>query len=222
MAAATSPAFAQSAAGSEAVTTLLESDTREDERIALDETDLSSDESAAKGVTPDAATAFATSPLAAAPYVFTLGEYGRPLGAMALPKVPLAVSTTTGERSATATATNADDDGSGLRIAGYVAGGVGLAGMALFAIAGLSAKSAYDKLESDCGNAPCTDEAHRSDIEGGRMMQTAANIGLATGFVGLGVGATLLVLGNRSSTDKPAPSASVSANGGMLTYGGRF
>jgi hypothetical protein len=94
--------------------------------------------------------------------------------------------------------------------------------MGLFAIAGLGAKSAYDKLDSDCGDARCTDEAHRSDIEGGRMMQITANIGLAAGLTGLGVGATLLVLGNRSSVEKRGPSASVSASGGMITYGGHF
>jgi hypothetical protein len=115
----------------------------------------------------------------------------------------------------------ATDEGSDLRTAGYVASGVGLVGLALFAIAGLGAKSAYDKLDTDCGSSPCTDEAHRSDIEGGRMLQTAANIGLAAGLTGLGVGATLLVLGNRS-TEKREPSASVSVSGTTITLGGHF
>ena len=95
-------------------------------------------------------------------------------------------------------------------------------GMVLFAIAGLNAKSAYDNLNSDCGNAPCTDAAHQSDIEAGRMWQTTANIGLAAGLTGLGVGATLLVLGSQSSGEKPGPSASISTHGGMITYGGHF
>lgn len=114
------------------------------------------------------------------------------------------------------------DDGAGLRTVGFVAGGVGLAGLVLFAIAGLGAKSAYDKLDTDCGSTPCTDEAHRSDIEGGRMLQTTANLGLALGLTGLGVGATLLVLGSRSPLEKREPSASASANGAMITYGGQF
>jgi hypothetical protein len=114
------------------------------------------------------------------------------------------------------------DDGAGLRTAGYVAGGVGLVGLALFAIAGLGAKSTYDKLESDCGSTPCTDPAHQSDIEQGRMLQTLANIGLAAGLTGLGVSATLLVIANNSSAEKRMPAASLSPNGGMITLGGKF
>ena len=146
-----------------------------------------------------------------------------PLVSLALPRLPVASTAGPAVQGSTAAPAQAGaDDGSGLRTAGYVAGGVGLVGIALFAIAGLGAKSAYDKLDSDCGDAPCTDEAHRSDIEGGRMLQTTANIGLALGLTGLGVGATLLVLGSRSSAERRGPSASVSANGGMITYGGYF
>lgn len=157
------------------------------------------------------------------PIALTLGADQRRFASISLATLPpLATTASSTEATAAAPTPGADDDGSGLRTAGFVAGGVGLAGMALFAIAGLGAKSAYDKLDSDCGNAPCMDEAHRSDIEGGRMLQTTANIGLAAGLTGLGVGATLLVLGSRSSVEKRGPSASVSPSGGMITYGGRF
>jgi hypothetical protein len=155
------------------------------------------------------------------PIAFTLGAAKGPLAAVSLPRLP-ALSTVADATAAPPTAPAPVDDGSGLRTAGYVAGGVGLVGLALFAIAGLGAKNAYDKLDADCGSDGCTDEAHRSDIEGGRMLQTAANIGLATGLTGLGVGATLMVLGSRSPVEKREPSASVSANGGMITYGGHF
>jgi hypothetical protein len=155
---------------------------------------------------------------------FTLGSERGALTSLSMPRLPAMSSAVPPEPpAAAAPSPPADnDDGSGLRTAGYVAGGVGLVGMALFAIAGLGAKSAYDKLNADCGERPCTDEAHRSDIEGGRMLQTAANIGLAGGLTGLGVGATLLVLGSRSSVEKRGPSASVSTGGAMITCGGRF
>jgi hypothetical protein len=161
---------------------------------------------------------------ATTPVAFTLGATAKEaLASIALPRLMLASSAAPAEQGSTAAPTQAGaDDDSGLRTAGYVAGGVGLVGIALFAIAGLGAKSAYDKLDSDCGKTACTDEAHRSDIEGGRMLQTTANIGLAVGLTGLGVGATLLVLGSRSSVERRGPSASVSANGGMITYGGHF
>jgi hypothetical protein len=159
-------------------------------------------------------------------FAITLDAAKGPLASYAWPRLPFASAADPSEPTAAPapdlTPARAEaDDGSGLRTAGYVAGGVGLVGIALFAIAGIGAKSAYDKLDSDCGTTACTDEAHQSDIEGGKMLQTTANIGLAAGLVGLGVGATLLVLGSRSS-DKREPTASVSTNGGMITCGGRF
>jgi hypothetical protein len=222
---ASSPAHAQSAPARDAVATLIAARGSDDERATSNDSDLSpqSAPADAEGAAPTTITAFAASvaPIGGRPFIFTLTRGAGALGTLALPKLPLGAPVTAGENAA-ATASPSADDGAGLRTAGYVAGGVGLVGLALFAIAGLGAKSAYDKLESDCGQTPCTDEAHRSDIEGGRMMQTAANIGLAAGLVGLGVGATLLVLGNQSSTDKRGSSATVSANGGMITYGGHF
>jgi hypothetical protein len=54
------------------------------------------------------------------------------------------------------------------------------------------------------------------------MLLTAANIGLAAGLTGLGVGATLMVLGSHSLVEKRGPSASVSTGGAVVTYGGHF
>jgi hypothetical protein len=222
---ATSSASAQSGPVPDAVATLVGSVVGEDERATSDDVDFAPESARdeAKSAARATITAFAASsmPSGGRTFAFTLGQGSGPLQALALPKVLVGASMAAAENAA-ATSPPITDDGSGLRTAGYVAGGVGLAGLALFAIAGLSAKSAYDKLQADCGHTPCTDEAHRSDIEGGRMMQTAANIGLATGLVGLGVGATLLVLGNQSSTERQGPSATASANGAMITYGGLF
>jgi hypothetical protein len=113
------------------------------------------------------------------------------------------------------------DDGSSLRMAGYLAGGVGIAALVLFAVAGIGAKSAHDRLDENCRDRPCDPTTRDSDIQDGKMLQTAANIGLATGLAGLGLGATLIVLGGRSSSDVP-PAAGTTATGGMVTYGARF
>jgi hypothetical protein len=157
-----------------------------------------------------------------APIAFTIGTAHGTV--VSMPRLVALTTAASPEKSSPAPspAPANDDEGSGVRTVGYVAGGVGLVGMALFAIAGLGAKNAYDKLDSECGQGPCTDEAHRSDIDAGRMFQTTANIGLAAGLTGLGVGATLLVLGSHSSVEKRGTSASVSPSGGMITYGGRF
>jgi hypothetical protein len=113
------------------------------------------------------------------------------------------------------------DDGAGLRTAGYIAGGVGIAGFILFAIAGIGAKNAHDRLEENCGSGSCDEATRQSDIEDGKTLQTAANIGLATGLTGLGLGATLILLGGRPPNDN-TPTSTVSGTGAMITYGSRF
>lgn len=113
------------------------------------------------------------------------------------------------------------DDGDALKTAGYIAGGVGIAGFILFAIAGIGAKNAHDRLDEDCNAGPCTDASHESDIADGKLLQTAANIGLAAGLTGLGLGATLIVLGSHSASDA-MPAEGTSAQGGMITFAGRF
>jgi hypothetical protein len=111
------------------------------------------------------------------------------------------------------------DDGAGLRTAGYIVGGVGLAGFILFALAGIGAKNAHDRLDEACAAGHCNDAAHESDIADGKMLQTAANIGLATGLAGLGLGATFVVIGSHATRDAPTVG---SAPGGMITFSGRF
>jgi hypothetical protein len=122
-------------------------------------------------------------------------------------------------KSATTAATPAEDDGSRLRAVGYIAGGVGIVGLILFAVAGLGAKNAYDRLDESCREGPC-DEANRdSDIQEGKLLQKAANIGLVAGIAGIGLGATFLVLGGNQSRDGlPA----TGPTGAMVTYGARF
>jgi hypothetical protein len=113
------------------------------------------------------------------------------------------------------------DDGRGtLRMAGFVALGVGVAGFAVFTVAGLSAKSVHDDLEADCPSG-CDDAAHRDDASRGRTLQTTANVGLVVGALGAAGGATLLFLGRPKSNDAGA-SVALSPGGGLLSYRGRF
>lgn len=90
------------------------------------------------------------------------------------------------------------DRASTLRIASFVAGGVGVVGLGLFIGAGASANSTYSDLESACGNRPCPD-SRQGDIDSGKSMQTLANVGLVIGGVGLGAGVTLFLLSRSSS-----------------------
>jgi hypothetical protein len=80
----------------------------------------------------------------------------------------------------------------GLRPYAYIAGGVGLAGFALFTVTGIMANSTYSDLSSSC-SGPCPPE-RADDIDAGKTQQTLANIGLVVGAVGIAAGATLFVL----------------------------
>jgi hypothetical protein len=79
-----------------------------------------------------------------------------------------------------------------LRPYAYVAGGVGVLGIATFAIFGLMSNSAYSDLQSAC-HPGCPSDKH-DEVSRGRTEQTVANVGLAAGLVGLAAGATLWFL----------------------------
>ncbi len=83
-----------------------------------------------------------------------------------------------------------------LRTWAYVAGGIGVAGFATFAIFGALSSSKYSSLKDECGG-PCP-ESRRDDIESGKTQQTIANVGFAVGVVGLAAGVGLFLLGSKS------------------------
>jgi hypothetical protein len=89
-----------------------------------------------------------------------------------------------------------------------VSGSVGVVGMIVFAAAGASSMSTYDDLKRKCGNGPCPDTpAFQSEISSGKTAQTAANVGLVFGIVGLAAGATFLTLHLVSGKKSEAPPA---------------
>ena len=93
-----------------------------------------------------------------------------------------------------------------LRPYAYVAGGAGVAGLALFAIFGAMEKSTYSGLQGSCpGNVCPPDKAN--DISSGKTQQVVANVALGVGIAGIAAGGTLfaLSLGGRTSS---APTAS--------------
>jgi hypothetical protein len=114
-----------------------------------------------------------------------------------------------------------DAGGSTLRMLGFTSLGVGAAGLAVFAVAGLSAKSAHDDLEADCGSAGCSDASHLDDASRGKTLQTVANVGLAVGVLGT-AGGIVMLLSGRPSAAEPGAAVSVGPRGGLLSYRGRF
>ena len=106
-----------------------------------------------------------------------------------------------------------------LRTASFVAGGVGVAGLATFAVFGLMAKSTYTTLQRECPG-PCTSD-HGSEVSSGKTQQTVANVALAVGIAGAVGGVTLFVLG-RPPKRPDAPSAAIQAGPGWLGVRGWF
>jgi hypothetical protein len=90
-----------------------------------------------------------------------------------------------------------------MRAGAYVAGGVGAAGLAAFAVFGLMAHSTYDDLAHACPGGACSADKS-GEVASGKTSQTLANIGLAAGVVGVAAGATLFVLSLRKTPDSSA------------------
>jgi hypothetical protein len=90
-----------------------------------------------------------------------------------------------------------------LRTWAYVAGGVGVAGVATFAIFGLMANSKHSKLQDNCPNNKCPADL-QSDADAGKRDQTIANIGLVVGVVGLGTGTVLYLMSGKKNQENAA------------------
>jgi hypothetical protein len=89
-----------------------------------------------------------------------------------------------------------------LRTWAYVAGGVGVAGIATFALFGTMAHSNYNDLQTACGTGPCP-SSKVDEISSGKTKQLIANVGLAVGLAGVAVGSTLFVLSLNKGTTSP-------------------
>jgi hypothetical protein len=97
------------------------------------------------------------------------------------------------ERSAPALATAPLPHGkNALRPLAYVSAGIGVAGMATFAVFGLLSNSTYADLKASCPRACPADK--RGEVDSGILQQTLANVGLGVGIAGLAVGTTMFLL----------------------------
>jgi hypothetical protein len=106
-----------------------------------------------------------------------------------------------------------------MRTWAYVAGGIGAAGIATFALFGALAHSAYDDLQATCGTGPCP-PSKADEISSGKSKQTIANVGLAVGIVGAAAGTTLFVLSLKRGS--PSSSAALIVSPAWIGVGGRL
>jgi hypothetical protein len=124
-----------------------------------------------------------------------------------------------------------EERGGGVRTAGVVVAGLGVAGMAVFGVTGMMARSRFATLEQECGGERCTDPKYGDVIDSGRMLTTAANIGLIAGAAGIAGGGLMILLGGpsdaspkRAGAHGPAGGAAlrVSPGGAALVYSATF
>ena len=119
----------------------------------------------------------------------------------------------------------APSSGGGKRTAAFIAGGVGVAGLATFAVFGAMSNSKYNSLDKACTGSVCPPN-RQDDIDAGKRDQMLANIALAVGAVGVGASATLFLLasGDSKADAKDTSSASVKLGIGFgsIHVRGRF
>ena len=96
-----------------------------------------------------------------------------------------------------------EEPSTGLRTAGFIAGGVGFAGLVVFGVtAGLLADYNATVVKSCDANKTCN-QAGFDAAEAGKTLGPVNAAGLVVGALGLGIGVTLLVL-------SPSPKSSTS------------
>ncbi|MDC3957039.1 hypothetical protein [Polyangium jinanense] len=93
--------------------------------------------------------------------------------------------------------------GGAVRTAGFVVAGIGVAGMAIFGVTGLMARSRFATLEEECHATRCTDLKYADVVDSGMALTTAANTSLAIGAAGI-VGGGLMILFGGPSFARPA------------------
>lgn len=109
--------------------------------------------------------------------------------------------------------------GGGTRIGGFVVLGLGAAGLATFAGAGVAADKRYDDIKKACGNARCTDPSFNDKIAGGRTLDIVANVGLGVGIAGIAAGTLMVVLGGPKAAPPPVSAWISPGSGGIVARG---
>ena len=114
----------------------------------------------------------------------------------------------------------APSGGSGLRTVGWIATGVGIAGLATFGVAAAMADAKFSKLKNECGGTRCSDPKYADDVDSGKSFDTIANVGLVVGAVGVVGGVGILLFSPSGAGAQPSQSAwlAVDPHGARLRF----
>jgi hypothetical protein len=111
--------------------------------------------------------------------------------------------------------------GGGVRIAGLVIGGLGVASLGAGVVTGLLSNAELSSLEEDCGpQQRCTDPSAADTIDSGKTLETVANITLIGGAVLVAAAIPMVIFGGPSEATSTA--IVMSPDGGRLRFSGNF
>jgi hypothetical protein len=110
------------------------------------------------------------------------------------------------------------------RTAGFIAGAIGLAGLAAFGVTGGILLERDGRIQAACPDRTCT-PAGRELIDGSAPLMVANAVSLGVGIAGAGLGAVLVLTGRSNGGTAPAAAALVPValpGGGGVALAGRF
>lgn len=139
---------------------------------------------------------------AAATLAMSVPEAPPPTAALATAPTPVT------QPAAPAQAVSSESRGQTARSMGYVAAGVGVAGIVAFGVLGSMSNAQFNKLDSACPTRMNCDPALEDHATQGRTYQTLANVSLGVGIAALAAGVVLWVIG---SPDEQRPASSARA-----------
>ncbi len=117
--------------------------------------------------------------------------------------------------------------GGGVRVAGFVVGGIGLLALGGFALLGNMAGSQYDQVLAECRNRRCTNHSHDDAINQGETLQLLANVSLGTGAALTLAGIVMIAVGGPHVVEEGRAARSsvrpwLDATRGVVGVGGAF
>ena len=111
----------------------------------------------------------------------------------------------------------------GARTAGFVIGGVGLAGVAVGAITGGMTIGKKSTVDEECGANRCTGQPAQDAASAGKTLSTVSTVAFIAGGVGLAAGVVLvLTSGPHRAPTTATLGATPLLGGGALSLGGSF
>lgn len=119
--------------------------------------------------------------------------------------------------------TGEQESKSGAPTLAWVAGGIGVAGLAVGAVTGLMAASKTDTIDQNCPNRVCNAEG-RDAVDSAQSLGLVSTVSFGVGIAGVGLATYLFLSADGSEPESTTPQAGVwlTPGGGQVSLSGRF